>query len=179
MVAVVDRYGQPLLSRKAYAKKVGEKEEAIATTFEDLIASVEKDTELTLRLKPADIPGLIMSVDAQLKVYEPKPDDDPGTKALKLKLTKLLTDHKRQLEDVKGPTNFARGLDQRIQDEKAKLKGITNPHPLKDEQLGEMELVTLAEGQVRADSQLLSIRKKELEKRVQELEKPAVTTSRP
>ncbi len=179
MVAVADRYGQPLLSRKVYAKLVGEKEEAIATAFEDLIASEEKDTELTLRLKPADIPGLIMNVDAQLKVYEPKPGDDAGTAALKAKLTQLLTEHKKQLLDVKGPTNFARGLDQRIQDEKAKLKGITNPHPMKDEQLGETEVVKLAEGQVRADSQLLSIRKRELEKRVEELEKPAVTTTNP
>ncbi len=179
MVAATDRYGQPLLSRKAYVKQVGEKEEAIAVAFEDLIASEQKDTELTLRLKPADIVGLIVNVDAQLKVYEPKPGDDAATAALKAKLTQLLTDHKKQLLEVKGPTDFARGLDQRIADEKAKLKGITNPHPMKDEPLGEVDLVKLAEGQVRADSQLLSIRKKELEKRVEELEKPAVTTTKP
>ncbi len=177
MVAVADRYGQPLLSLKAYAAKIGEKVTAIETAFEDLMASAEKDTEFTLRLKPSDIPGLIKNVDAQLKTYEPNPDDDADTAALKQKLTKLLTDHKQELENIKGPTDFARGLDQRIQDEKAKLRGITNPHPLKDEQLGEIEVVKLAEGQVRADSQLLRIRKAELEKRVQELEKPAVTTN--
>jgi hypothetical protein len=69
-----------------------------------------------------------------------------------------------------------RGLDQRIKDEKVKQTGpYVKDEPVK---LGgvaaEMELVLLAEGQVRADSQLLQLRKKSLEARVKELEKPAV-----
>ena len=170
MVPVADRYGQALLSRDAYAAEVAKKDDAIGTAFDGLIASSLRDTELTLELTgPAGVSDLVKSIDAQLKAYEPKADDDAGTAALKQKLTDLLTKHKEHVLDLQGATNFARGLDQRVQDEKAKQKDLAD----------ELKLVLLAEGQVRADSQLLAIRNKELHARVDFLKNLAGKTSKP
>jgi hypothetical protein len=70
------------------------------------------------------------------------------------KLTSLL---------VGGPQ---RGLIRRVADEAVKQDGLAS----------ELKGVEFAEGQVRADSQLLQFRKKSLEARVKELEKTAVTS---
>jgi hypothetical protein len=59
-----------------------------------------------------------------------------------------------------------RGLIQRLKDEQDKDEALSS----------EMASVQFAEGQVRADSQLLLLRKKSLEARVKELEKTAVTS---
>ena len=135
-------------------------------------------------------------MDAQIKVYEPKDDDDAGTKEFKAKLTKQLTAHKDELEKIQGKTDFARGLEQRIQDEKAKLEAVIGTggemEQVQDKDTGkmvwkvkgvgkdgELALVRLAEGQVREESQILLGWKKRLDARVQELEKPAVTATQP
>lgn len=76
-------------------------------------------------------------------------------------------------EELNG-TKDKRGLDQRIKDERVKQVGpYIKDEPVKVGGLAaEMELVHLAEGQTRADSQLLQLRKKSLEARVKELENP-------
>ena len=68
------------------------------------------------------------------------------------------------LTDRLNGSEKSRGLYQRAKDEQVKQGDIDK----------EMELVLLAEGQVRADSQLLMLRKRALEARVKELEKPGV-----
>ncbi len=200
MIAATDRFGQPLQARTGYDKQTKETDAATLTAFEDLMASAQTDTALTFRLiGPAGVSDLLTQADDQITALKPDPMDDPDTKAFKEKLVKQLTDHKMELSAIKGKTDFARGLDQRIQDEEAKLTGIVGEGAEMEEAQengkavwrvkvrpdgwkpkdGEMALVELAKGQVQADSELLKIRKKELQARKQELEKPAVTTTRP
>jgi len=66
-------------------------------------------------------------------------------------------------------TKENRGLIQRTKDEQVKQRGLAE----------EMDRVVLAAGQVRADSQLLLLRKRALQARVKELEKTAATAERP
>jgi hypothetical protein len=66
-------------------------------------------------------------------------------------------------------TPASRGLIQRTKDEQVKQEGLAE----------EMKIVLLAQGQVRADSQLLLLRKKALQARIKELEKTGVAADRP
>lgn len=70
----------------------------------------------------------------------------------------------RLLTEKGADGSVVRGLLDRTKDEAVKQEHIAE----------EMDLVLLAEGQVRADSQLLLLRKKALEARVKELEKTGV-----
>ncbi len=192
----VDRYGQPLLPRDVYNAQIAAKDAEVLDAFDRLMTSSERDTEWTLRLSLRDVPKLIQAVDAQIKVYEPKEDDDPGTKAFKTNLVNRLTEHKNQLEAIQGQTDFARGLEQRIQEEKTKLEGVVGTggemESVQDKASGkmvwkvktlgkdgELALVQLAQGQVREESQILLGWNKRLKARIDELGKPAVTTVKP
>ena len=66
-------------------------------------------------------------------------------------------------------TKELRGLIERIKDEQVKQEDLAK----------ETELVTLGEGQVRADSQLLLLRRKALQTRIKELAKPGVAAGQP
>jgi hypothetical protein len=129
LAPVADRYGQALLSLKAYAAALADMNDKVAKKAKEVDDLVKKDDELTARLLGTNNPAV-----------KPKPGDKP-----------------------------TRGLIERIKDEQDKQADLAK----------EQELVLLAEGQVRADSQLLLARKKSLETRVKELEKAAVTATKP
>jgi hypothetical protein len=127
------------------------------------------------------LPMMAAVVDRFSKPLLPQSEYNKQQAAVTVDTTKVLTQidelakkDTALTEELNG-TKDKRGLDQRIKDERVKQVG---PY-IKDEPVkvggiaAEMELVRLAEGQVRADSQLLQLRKKSLEARIKELEKPA------
>jgi hypothetical protein len=145
-----DRYGQPLLSIKASKLALAGKNDDIDKVLAALDKSLSDDAEATMHL--------LGSREVQNRFAKLKDEykDDEVRKKVQDKLTALMG----QLKDE-------RGLIHRIADEKVKLEDLAK----------EIELVKLAEGQVRADSQLLLLRKKALEARVKEL--ASVTRKQP
>ncbi|HVS34152.1 MAG TPA: hypothetical protein VMS17_01140 [Gemmataceae bacterium] len=202
MVPVQDRYGNPLMSATDYATAIAGKNTEILNTFEKLLATAQEDVKLTLRLiGPSGVADVTAKVDDEIKALAPKADDDEDTKTYKNKLIDMLTKHRGDLEALKGATAFARGLDQRIRDEKAKLEGVIgvggemasaqeNGKTVWKVKVGddgkrvmtndgEMALVQMAKGLVQVDYELLQSRKLQLEARKKQLEKPAVTATTP
>lgn len=168
MAPVADRFGKPLQSLVWYNQQQGVVNGDTTTVLENIMKSEFEDTELTLHLLgPKGVPDLEKKLEDQISALKIEVGGDEGRKAARKDLTELIAQFKKKLEDLMGGSENTRGLLERAKDEASKQDAIAD----------ENDLVFRAEGQERANSQLLLLRKKSLEARVKELGKTGATAA--